>query len=564
MSPHPQDRWWGLAFHLVALLLLAHLGLGVFRHVMDYDEFQFLHGGWRVAQGELPYRDFWDDHGPLPHLLCSLFYRAGGRGDAAALFLHRGGVYLLLLATAALLYALARRLRPGDGLFAGLALALFAASPILAHKGIEVRSDNLLQPLWVLALLLFVRAGERGSPRAFLASGAVLGAGFLITPKTLLLGVASGGMFLVWMAASRRIALREVAGFGLGAALPAALLALWQWQAGALAAFAHSYFVDSVSAVRLPRAQALQSIRLEAPLWALLGAAASAVVLLRAAQRRLPVFVACLFVAGAALVFQYVYVLPIRFLHSLIPAVVPLALVTAWAAREVLIGDAPSRSAWPGTLRRAVLVCAVLGVALFEASARRYDGRLLGQQLEAAGRIAAIVPSGAVLFDGGSLPVPYPRPLPDASLVIRVQQRIFAGRYPVELAAELDRRDAAWWRVDGRVRRLDPLLKAFREQHYRPLAGELWAAGRLIAPGPGGAADFEVRIAGAYWWAGAGPDSLRIDGRPAANPVLLGDGRHRAEWGGPGFLRLSVAPPEHWPEPERRELGGRATPLPGR
>ena len=516
-----------------------------------------------MAQGKLPYLDFWDDHGPLPHLLCSLFYRAGGRSDAAALFLHRGAVFALLLATAALLRATARRLAPRDGLFAGLALALFAASPILSHKGIEVRSDNLLQPLWALALLLWVRGAESGRARAFLPAGAALGAGFLVTPKTALLGLASGCMFLTWMAFERRSELRAVAWFALGTTLFPALLSLWQWSEGALAAFGHAYFVDGFSAPRFGPAHALLGMRLEAPLWSLLGIAASAVVLLRAARGRLPVLVACVWICGAVLVAQHVYLLPIRFLHSLIPAVVPVALVTAWAAQEIFLGlgrrpETPRGAA----LRRAALVAAVLGVGLYEASLRRYDGRLLRQQLARAERIAAIVPPGEYLFDAGWPPVPYPRPLPDASLVIRIQSRILSGQYPVDLVEELDRRDVAWWQIDPRMRLFDRLLKKFREQEFLPLEDALWVAGKRLAPDPQGGAAFEVRIAGAYWWAGPEAGSLRLDGRPAANPALLSDGPHRAEWGGGARLLLTRAPPEHWPAGWGRPAGGRATSLP--
>jgi Dolichyl-phosphate-mannose-protein mannosyltransferase len=561
MASRGTRRFAAVALYLAALLLLAHLGYGVFRHALDPDEFQFLHGGWLVAEGRLPYVDFWDDHGPLPHLLCSFFYRAGGRSDAAALLLHRSAVFALLLVSAALLHATARRLRPGDELLPAAALALYAASPILSHKGIEVRSDNLLQPIWALALLLFVRAAQSGRDRAFLPAGAALGAGFLVTPKTALLGLASGGMLLTWMVFRRRFEARAVAWFAFGSALFPALLGLWQWSEGALAALLHTYFVDALSAPRFGSAHGLGTIEREAPLWALLGVAACAVLLIAAARRRLPALVACIGVCAAALVAQYVYLLPIRFLHSLIPAVVPMALLTAWAAQELLVGG-PSRGAprRAEALRVAALVGLVLAVGLREASLRRYDGRALRSQLERAERVARLVPRGAYLFDGGWPPVPFPRPLPDASLVIRIQQRIFAGAYPVDLVEELDRRDVAWWQIDPRMPRFDRLLKEFREQEFLPLADALWVAGRRLAPDAAGGASFSLRIAGAYWW--AGPASLRVDGRPATNPAVLGDGPHRAEWSGAGSLLLAQAPPEHWPPGWGRPFGARANPLP--
>jgi hypothetical protein len=560
MASRVTRRLAAVALYLAALLLLAHLGYGVFRHALDPDEFQFLHGGWLVAEGRLPYVDFWDDHGPLPHLLCSFFYRAGGRSDAAALLLHRSAVFALLLVSAALLHATARRLRPGDELLPAAALALYAASPILSHKGIEVRSDNLLQPIWALALLLFVSAAQGGRGRAFLPAGAALGAGALVTPKTALLGLASGAMLLTWMAFRRRLEARAVAWFALGTVLFPVLLALWQWSEGALPALLHAYFVDALTAPRFGAAHGLVTIEREAPLWALLGAAACAVLLIAAARRRLPAPVACLGVCAAVLVAGYVYLLPIRFLHSLIPAVVPMALVTAWAAQELLVGGPPYAPRRLEALRVAALVAGVLAVGLHEAPLRRYDSRALRSQLERAERVAELVPRGAYLFDGGWPPVPFPRPLPDASLVIRVQQRIFAGAYPVDVVEELDRRDVAWWQIDPRMPRFDRLLKEFREREFLPLADALWVAGKRLAPDAAGGASFSLRIAGDYWW--AGPASLRIDGRPAANPAVLADGSHRAEWRGAGPLLLAQAPPEHWPPGWGRLPGARANPLP--
>jgi hypothetical protein len=146
--------------------------------------------------------------------------------------------------------------------------------------------------------------------------------------------------------------------------------------------------------------------------------------------------------------------------------------------------------------------------------------------------------------------------------VIRIQLRIQRGEYPVDLVEELDRRELAWWQVDGRVRRLDSLLRAFREQEYLPLEDGLWVAGKRLARDAGGGADFELRIAGPYFW--AGPEgALRVDGRPAANPAELADGPHRAEWSGAGPLLLVRAPPEHWPAAWRRAGGPRATSLSG-
>jgi hypothetical protein len=550
-APAP-SRGLVAALYGVALALLAHLGFGVFRAAMDFDEFHFLHGGWLVAQGRRPYLDFWDDHGPLIHVLISLFYRAGGSGDAAALFFHRAVLFGLLLASAAGVHRIARELRPGDAAFPALALALFAASPILGHKGIEARSDNLLQPIWILSLGLWLRAARSGRSGAFALAGLAVGAGFLVTPKTSMLGVAAGCMFAVWMLARRRFELRALAAYGAGSLAGPLALVLWVWSAGAWDGFVGNYVTESLTRARLPLAQGFVSLRQEAPLASALAVCATGVVALRLAQRRLATPVACVFACAAALVGQYLFLLPVHFSHSLIPAVGPVALVIAWALAEVFLGAARR----PAPLRQAALLAAVCAVALYEGSARRYDGRTLARQLARAQRIASLVPPGALLFDGGTLAVEYPRPLPAFSLVMQVQRQIASGRFPVDVEAELDRRDVAWWRTDGRARSLEHRLARYRAEHFLPLDGDLWVAGQRVERRAGGRATLDVRVAAAYWWEAPGGE-LRIDGRLAANPVVLSDGRHEAEWSGQGALLLAAAPPERWSASLRRAGRGR-------
>jgi hypothetical protein len=128
-----------------------------------------------------------------------------------------------------------------------------------------------------------------------------------------------------------------------------------------------------------------------------------------------------------------------------------------------------------------------------------------------------------------------------------VQQQILAGRFPLDVAAELDRHDVAWWRVDARTRAVEPRFRGYREANFVPLEGELWVAGRRLVPGAAGGAPFELRVSGLYWWVNPRGGALRIDGREVPSPVLLADGRHLAAWDGGGPLLLVAAPPETWP-----------------
>ena len=59
---------------LSACLLRAHIGAGGTRQCTG-DLFCFVDGGWRVLQGQVPYKDFFTDMGTLVHLLTALGLR---------------------------------------------------------------------------------------------------------------------------------------------------------------------------------------------------------------------------------------------------------------------------------------------------------------------------------------------------------------------------------------------------------------------------------------------------------------------------------------------------------
>jgi hypothetical protein len=534
------ERRLAAALALVAFGLLAHLGYGSFHHASDLDEIQFLHEGWLIANGQRQYVDFWDDHGPLLPAVCSVFYRLGGSGDAPALFANRSLILGALLASAALVVSMARRLRPGDPAFAALALALFAASPILGHKGIEVRSDNFLQLFSALALLLWLRAAAARSVPGFALAGLALGAGFLATQKTVLVGVGFAAAFAVRAAFQRRLAWREIAAFGAAALVLPAALVLWQWREGGLAAFVSAY----TESFRAPasRAAGLRTLRSEAPLASALALGATLVVLASAARRRLPIPIAAVFAIGATLVLLFLAGIPHHFSHTLLPVVVPVAIATAWALETLVLGGGGT----PTAARGAILLAAVCAIGAFEVSVRRYPTPLLGRQLAAGERIASWVPPDAILFDGGRFPIERRRALRAPSLVLQVQRQILTNRFPVDVGAELDRRDVAWWSLDGRARAVERRWAEYRRENFLPVDGALFAAGKALPRDAAGGAAFEIRVAAPYWWRTSGT-ALRVDGAPAPNPVFLADGPHRAEWEGSGGLVLSVVPLDRWP-----------------
>ena len=159
----------------VATLLRA---LAFFRYRFDADEQHHAHVAWGWSEGLVQYRDYFDNHAPLFHLLMSpVFLLAGERRDI--LLWLRVPMLLLFGVMVWATYVLARKLY--DERVALWAVVLLALFPPFFLKSLEFRTDNLWNVLWMLALVALVLG-----KRPFLI-GLVLGAAFAVSMKTSLL-----------------------------------------------------------------------------------------------------------------------------------------------------------------------------------------------------------------------------------------------------------------------------------------------------------------------------------------------------------------------------------------
>lgn len=179
-----------LGLKLLSLGLLLRVFF-IFRYRFDSDEPQHLHVVWAWAHGLLQYRDVFDNHAPLFHMLCSpLVEWFGERADLLLLMrltmLPVWGV--TLWGTYRVASALScRRL----GWWATILTGLF---PPFFMGSIEFRTDDLWAMLWILAVALLVSGRTR--PMRSLVVGAVLGAAFGVSMKSILLlaSLALGGL----------------------------------------------------------------------------------------------------------------------------------------------------------------------------------------------------------------------------------------------------------------------------------------------------------------------------------------------------------------------------------
>jgi hypothetical protein len=164
----------------LAALMLVLRAVAFFRYRFDSDEQQHLHVTWGWTAGLVQYRDLFDNHAPLFHMLMApLLAIAGERSDILPLM--RLPMLVLFGAIVWATYSIARRLY-GQRIaaFAALLLVLF---PPFFLKSLEFRNDNLWTALWMLALVMLMQR------RMFIA-GLLLGAAFAVSLKTAVLVVA--------------------------------------------------------------------------------------------------------------------------------------------------------------------------------------------------------------------------------------------------------------------------------------------------------------------------------------------------------------------------------------
>jgi hypothetical protein len=191
---------------VIVLLALVVLGVlrwfSVYSHRWNTDEPQHLHVVWAWTVGLLQYRDVFDNHTPLFHILnAPLLHWLGERADIvlpmrrAMMPIFAVGIWCIYrLGTA--LYD--RR----TGWFAALLAALL---PAFFFRMGEFRTDVMWTTVWLLVLVVALTG--RLTPWRTFGAALLLGTAFAVSMKTtlLVLFVAVAGI-ITWLLAGRPIA----------------------------------------------------------------------------------------------------------------------------------------------------------------------------------------------------------------------------------------------------------------------------------------------------------------------------------------------------------------------
>lgn len=195
-----------------------------FRYRFDSDEQQHLHVTWGWTAGKVQYRDLFDNHTPLFHMITA---------PLLALFGERSDILLwmrlpMLLAFAVVVWAtwdVARRLY--DERIAMWSVALLMLFPPFFLKSLEFRPDNLWNAFWMLAVAGLVRGW-----RPFVI-GLLLGCALAASLKTALLLITLVGAAILMIVFRRERSNARWLEAALGFVIVPGALAIYFINAGA-------------------------------------------------------------------------------------------------------------------------------------------------------------------------------------------------------------------------------------------------------------------------------------------------------------------------------------------
>ncbi len=268
---------YGTALFIVAIAFgLALAALRVLFDQFDTDELQHAHIAWLTAGGQVPYRDFWEHHGPIYSLLnAKLIVLAGMAPGMDLLFSLRAINWVLGVGLLLLTFRLA--IATGASRVGGIAAAaLLAAAYFFQEVATEIRPDALQNLCWLGGVLLVVRQLQRPAVATALAAGMLLGLAVITNTKAILGPVFIAVFYAVagmagWLR-TRRVA-TDLLLLAAGALVPLAAILAWFWRLDALEPFLRMTTLWNLGALsterNLPLAVANLSFMLtrQTPLW---------------------------------------------------------------------------------------------------------------------------------------------------------------------------------------------------------------------------------------------------------------------------------------------------------
>ena len=521
----PRAEAWTLVALSAAILALRIVY--AFAYPFDSDEPQHLHVAWAWTKGLLPYRDVFDNHTPLFHMLSAPLVALIGE-TPRILVLMRLAMIPFFAATLLGSFLIGRRL---FGRRAGLWSAILCGlCPTFFFKSLEYRTDVLWTALWILAIVVLLGEGL-GVVRGF-CGGLLLGACLLVSLKTVMLLsallIASAALLVLAprpAAAARQSTLAYTLSALGGLALPPLALVLFFAARGAL----RELFYCTVTHNLLPgvgRWGTSKRTALLLPILALLLCAA------RVIMRRFPgdgVRVAFLFLLAGSQYLLLSTVWPVHTRQDLLPFYPLFTVLLAGCLLAHRGAGAPGgERRWNWIAPRAALVPAILAsleLAVLPGLSP-ITGRGAALQEKPLAEVLALTYPDDYVLDLKGQAIFRNRPFYyalETMTLERMARGLIEDTIPERCVAT--RTCVAPADIGG----FPPRTRRFLQDNY-VVVGAWRVAGRILDPAPenlAGPLAFDVVIPARYAVvSGRGEAHGTLDGRAYDGPRDLGPGRH--------------------------------------
>ena len=505
-------------------LFLVLLGLRVlYACNMNFssDEAQHLHVVWGWATGQLQYREVFDNHTPLFHILCAPVFRLFGETAMIMIYMRLAMIPLF----AAALFFVAKIGERLASRRAGLWAAVFTGcAPFFFLKTVEFRTDDLWAAAWLGTVALLV--GGPLTARRMFCAGLALGATFSVSMKTTLLALALllAGLIalLLWRRNGGRLQARAVLG-GLGAGLagllvvPAAIVAYFAAQHALPALYYGVIGHNLLPALSHQKRLASRLYWFPATLPFFV---AAAYFIFRRTPDPAPAVrrVLVLLTAGFYLTLLHSY-WPMITAQDYLPAT-PLLIV--WLTSAVLALAAGLRVRFPRLPRLALPAALAVAELAATLSLVRPKPRT-SHYVEFLASTLRFTDPGDYVMDAKSGAIFRQRPF-----FYALENVTLARMHLHLLADDIVPRLVKTRTCMASVERLSPRDLTFVRANYLPFDMSMRVAGQHLPPDPvSGSAKFDIQIAATYAViTPRGPAIGTLDGQPYTGKVFLDVGPH--------------------------------------
>lgn len=496
--------WITLLFLLV--IRLAWLNA----YTLNSDEAQHAHVAWAWTQGLLPYRDVFDNHGPLfGWLHAPLLKWLNNRPDVLT-WLRLAMQFWYVLALGSVGWMAQRLFGWRMAVVVVLVAGLFPRFFIVSG---QFRTDDMWMAMWLLGLA-FV-AGARPSVLRFFLAGLAFGCALSVSQKTLVLLVttliSAGVVRLLRPSHAPRAGVRSWVAALVGLLIVPGIFALWLAAHGVLQDAWYGLAQYNVGGANKRHAA-------QQGLWFLILAAVLTVVCIREARQRSEssfdwtVFFA---LQGGLYLLLIWFIWPLITRQDFLPVVPTLTMAAAgWVSTWRWLGVRPR-------LRGAlVMVLVVTELATVIAQAAPWQDDLAAQRAELSTVLRYTNESDTVMDSKGDSIFrmrPYYPVL--ESLAMR---RLRRGQMVDTIVDDL----VSHKTMLVVLRRLPPSSARFVMLNYVQAGGDVWVAGHMLADQQA-SQTLEIHVPGDYVVTD-GHQRLRgsLDGGPVADHWLLERGTH--------------------------------------